>query len=100
VTFQQLQRNRTQAKDEARSRSTERARIAGLSDPELVAYLHCAASSGDPVRYRAAWHEAVTVRGAAGIPKLPVTASSPCGCLKCGCLARYCYCSCCCGKHR
>jgi DNA-binding FadR family transcriptional regulator len=53
----------------ARGRREERARIRQLSDYDLAACLGHAVETEDFATYRAAWHEAVVVRGASGIPR-------------------------------
>lgn len=55
-------------RERARARAQERAKIALLTDPDLSRYLGRAAANCDVVAYRAAWHEAVIVRGAPGVP--------------------------------
>jgi hypothetical protein len=67
--------SRADRRQEARARARERGVIARMTDPELAAYLGmqahvCPGSWTGRVFYRAARHEAVTVRGAAGIPRL------------------------------
>lgn len=56
-------------REEARRRREQRAALALMTDRDLAACLGRAVAENDVVAYRAAWHEASIVRGAAGIPR-------------------------------